>query len=360
MNKNFYCVILAGGIGMRLWPASREKKPKQFLDIMNTGETMLQATYRRFQRIIDKDNIIVVANSNFKDLVREQLPELAEQNILLEPMRRNTVTSVTWAALEVLRRNRDGAMVVSPADQMITDEDKFEQDILHGLDYACNNARLLTLGAVPTHPDTAFGYIQMADKVDDNIYNVRSFTEKPEKGFADMFFESGEFLWNTGLFVWGAATFLHAIHDKNQEFVAFLSDVIKNYQGNVITGSQLEDIYSKVPNMNLEQGVLEKADNVDVMQCHFGWKDIGNWKAVHNQSKKDDEGNVVIDSKSLLYDCKNCVVKLPNGHIAVLQGLEDYMVVEDGNVLVICKKDDQKSIRKFVNDAQLEFGEEFV
>lgn len=360
MNKNFYCVILAGGIGMRLWPASREKKPKQFLDIMNTGETMLQATYRRFQRFIDKDNIIVVANSNFKDLVREQLPELAEHNLLLEPMRRNTVTSVTWAALETYRRDKDAVMVVSPADQMIDDDDKFQHDILHGLEYASDNARLLTLGAKPTHPETEFGYIQMADQVDEDIYNVRSFTEKPEQNFADMFYESGEFLWNTGLFVWGASTFLHAIHDKNEEFVTFIHEIVKHYQSHGITDGEVVDIYSKVPNMNLEQGVLEKADNVDVLQCHFGWADIGNWDAVHDQSQQDESGNVVIDSKSLLYDCKDCVVKLPSGHIAVLQGLEDYMVVEDGNVLVICKKDDQKSIRKFVNDAQMEFGEEFV
>lgn len=358
MNRK-YCIILAAGIGMRLWPASREKRPKQFLDILNTGETMFQATYRRFLKFMDKDNIIVVANANHKDLVMEQLPDLPDYNLLLEPMRRNTVTPVTWAALEVCRRQQDAAMVVSPADQVITDEEKFQKDILQGLDYAISNERLLTLGVIPSHAETAFGYIQMADEVAKDIYNVRSFTEKPEQSFADMFYESGEFLWNTGLFIWGAKTFISAVHGKNLEFNSVLEEIVANYSIGGITSSQVEDIYSKVPNMNLEQGVLEKADNVDVMQCHFGWTDIGNWDAVHKTfPEREGESNVVIDSQSLLYDCQNCVVKLPSGHVAVIQGLEDYMVVEDGNVLVICKKDDQKAIRKFVNDAKMKFGDD--
>lgn len=360
MNRDFYCVILAGGIGTRLWPASREKKPKQFLDILGKGETMLQTTYRRFLKFVDRDNILVVTNADWKELVREQLPELDPVNLLLEPMRRNTVTSATWAALEIYRRNSSGVMVVSPADQVITDEDVFVQDVLHGLDYAFDNDRLLTLGVEPTRSETAFGYIQMADEAETNIYKVQSFTEKPEKPFADMFFESGEFLWNTGLFIWGASTFIHAVHGKDPNFTAVFDDIVKNYQDNGLSARHVEDIYSKVPNINLEQGVLEKADNVDVLQCHFGWKDIGTWSAVHDVCEKDNGENVVIGSQSLLYDCKNCVVKLPSGKVAVLQGLEDYMVVEDGNVLVICKKDDQKSIRKFVNDAQMKLGEEFV
>lgn len=344
---------------MRLWPASREKRPKQFLDILNTGETMLQATYNRFLRFIDKDNIIVVANSNHKDIVTEQLPELSRQNLLLEPMRRNTVTSVTWAALEICRRCKGAAMVVSPADQVIDDEEKFQQDILNSLDYALDNDRLLTLGIQPTRAETAFGYIQMADAVADDIYNVRSFSEKPEQSFADMFFESGEFLWNTGLFAWGAETFLRAVHGNNVEFNAVFESIMANYVEGKTADDYVEEIYSKVPNINLEQGVLEKADNVDVMQCHFGWKDIGNWNAVYKTlSENAEDSNVVIDSQSLLYDCQNCVVKLPSGHVAVIQGLEDYMVVEDGNVLVICKKDDQKAIRKFVNDAKMKFGDE--
>ncbi len=360
MNRDFYCVILAGGIGTRLWPVSREKKPKQFLDILGCGETMLQATYRRFLKFIDKDNILVVTNAVCKEHVREQLPDLDPVNLLLEPMRRNTVASVTWAALEIYRRNNGGVMVVSPADQVITDEDNFANDIMHGLSYAYDKDKLLTLGVEPTHAETAFGYIQMADEVETDIYKVQSFTEKPEKSFADMFFESGEFLWNTGLFIWGASTFIHAVHGKDPNLTEVFDNVVRNFQDTGITSRHVNDLYSKVSNMNLEQGVLEKVDNVDVLQCHFGWKDVGTWNAVHDLCDKDESANVVMGAQSLLYDCKNCVVKLPSGKVAVLQGLEDYMIVEDGDVLVVCKKEDQKSIRKFVNDAQMKLGEEFV
>jgi len=359
LHQDYYCVILAGGAGRRLWPTSREPKPKQFQDVLNRGESMLQTTYKRFLKFIDKDNIIVVTNTIFKDIVREQLPDLDPMNLLLEPMRRNTVPAVTWASLEVRRRNSNAVMIVSPSDQLIEDEDSFAKDVLHGLEYVYNNERLLTMGVMPSRAETEFGYIQMADERAVDIYKVQSFTEKPEKSFADVFYESGEFLWNTGLFLWGATTFLDAAHGKSLEFTAILEDITANYSDLGITKQHVEDIYSKVPNMNLEQSVLEKADNVDVMQCHFGWQDIGNWDAVHKAMSKDDNSNVVIDSQSLLYDCQNCVVKLPSGHVAVIQGLEDYMVVEDGNVLVICKKDDQKAVRKFVNDAKLNFGEEY-
>ncbi len=362
MNESNYCVILAGGIGMRLWPSSRQDRPKQFLDILHTGESLLQSTFRRFSKFIDRDNIIVMSNDLYADTVREQLPELRADNLLLEPMRRNTVPSVTWAALEIARRCPDAVMVVSPSDQKIDDEECFERDILHGLGYASRCGRLLTLGVVPTRPETSYGYIQMADEMADDIYKVQSFTEKPEREFANLFYESKEFLWNTGLFIWGAGTFLNALHGTRPEYADMMEMVRQHYLGTEWKSvDEVREVFSKAPNMPLEQGVLEKVDNVDVLQCHFGWADIGTWEALHDvMPKSADSNNVVIDSKSLLYDCKDCIIKLPDGHVAVVQGLEGYVVVEEGNVLVICKKDDQKAIRKFVNDAQLNLGEEFV
>ncbi len=360
MSSNYYCVILAGGVGMRLWPTSRVKKPKQFQDILNRGQSMLQATYERFRRFISEDNILVVTNSMYEKIVREQLPGIKDVNLLLEPMRRNTVPPVTWASLEICRRDRTAVMVVSPSDQLISNEEEFERDVLNALDYVSKNARLLTLGIPPTRPETEFGYIQMSDPIGDDIFKVRSFTEKPEKDFANVFYESGEFLWNTGVFAWGAATLLRAAYGKNLELTAVLESIADDYAENIISKEDVDSIYSKVPNLNVEQSVLEKSDNVDVLQCHFGWQDMGTWNAVHEAMPKDEDNNVVIDSQSLLYGCKNCVVKLPNGHVAVIQGLEDYMVVEEGDVLVICKKDDKKAIRKFVVDAQMKFGDEFV
>jgi mannose-1-phosphate guanylyltransferase len=234
--------------------------------------------------------------------------------------------------------------------------------MLRGLDYVGERHVLLTLGVKPTRPEESFGYIQMAEERDgyNCIYQVKSFTEKPANDFAKLFFESGEFLWNTGLFMWRPDTFLDAVKGASEEFTTIAQTVAEKYKEGEYVSDQLLELFTKCPNLSLEQSVLEKADNVDVMLCHFGWSDLGTWASVHDALPQSDMGNVVIDSKSLLYDCKDCLIKLPDGHVAVVQGLEDYVVVEEGNVLVICKKGDQKNIRKFVNDAQLNLGEEYV
>lgn len=362
MKNNNYCIILTGGLGTRLWPMSREAKPKQFIDMLGTGKTLLQMTYERFARFILPENILVVTNELYKDIVTEQLPQLPIDNILMEPMRRNTVPPVTWAAMEVKRRCPDGRLVVSPSDQNITGIEAFEEDILKGLDYVGEHDVLLTLGARPSRPEVAYGYIQMADPVyvGADIYKVQSFTEKPANEFARIFYESGEFLWNTGLFMWSADSFLNAVKGATNEFKSIVESAINNYNSGCDVKDSLRELFTKCPNMSLEQSVLEKSDNVDVMLCHFGWADLGTWEAIHEALPKQNDNNVVIDSKSLLYDCKDCIIKLPDGHVAVVQGLENYVVVEEGNVLLICKKGDKMNIRKFVNDAQLNLGEEFV
>lgn len=362
MDRRNFCVILAGGLGTRLWPMSREKKPKQFIDVFGTGKSLLQTTYERFASFIPTDNIIVVTNESYRQLVIDQIPGIKYENVLMEPMRRNTVPAVTWAALEVRRRCPDGRFIVSPSDQNITDYEAFREDVLRGLDYVGTNSALLTMGAKPSRPEVSYGYIQMADVIEGypNIYKVQSFTEKPAHEFAKIFFESGEFLWNTGLFMWSSDAFLNAVRGASEEFSSIVQRVVTAYDNGEYIADLLMELFTKCPNMSLEQSVLEKADNVDVMLCHFGWADLGTWESVHDALPQSDMGNVVIDSKSLLYDCKDCIIKLPDGHVAVVQGLEDYVVVEEGNVLVICKKGDQKNIRKFVNDAQLNLGEEFV
>ena len=361
MNNNNYCVILAGGIGSRLWPSSRQQKPKQFLDILGTGETLLQSTYNRFARFIHPDNIIVMSNHQYASYVREQLPQLPEGNLLLEPMRRNTVPSVTWAAMEISRRNPDGCMVVTPVDQVIVTQDVFEEDILLGLDYVLHNDRLLALGIVPTHPETSYGYIQMADETGSDIFTVQTFTEKPSLEFARMFVESKEFLWNTGLFIWRAMTFINSLHLHSDFFVEVMERVeTQSLHGGNVDGL-LEDAFAKCPNVSLEQGVLEKLENVDVMLCHFRWHDIGTWHSLYDaMPKAGTDSNVRMGERIILYDCEDCIVRLPEGHVAVVQGLKDYVVVEEGNVLVICRKDDQGAIRKFVNDVQINMGDDFV
>lgn len=357
MNSNCYCVILAGGIGSRLWPSSRNKHPKQFLDILGVGKSLLQSTYDRYKKFIPQENIIIVSNEIYKDLVHKQLPELQETNLLLEPIRRNTVPSVTWAAFHLFLKNPDALMLVTPSDQMITDEEAFHRDIMTGFEYIANHKRLLTMGIAPTHPETTYGYIQMSDSLDNDIYKVQSFTEKPNSEFARIFFESKEFLWNTGLYMWSAKTFLDSVGKAYPVLSTRLHEKIAKDKEIL---SVVDDAFSTCPNVPLETGILEKAENVDVLLCHFSWKDIGTWNQLYDLLSKTDGSNVAVNNNAMFYDCEHCIVKLPDGKVAVLQGLNDLAVIADDNVLMICKKEDQQSIRKFVNDIQLTYGDDFA
>lgn len=361
MNRNHYCVILAGGLGSRLWPSSRQSKPKQFLDVLGVGKSLLRLTYDRFAQFMQKENIIVVTNVNYADLVREQIPELSASNLLLEPMKRNNVPAAVWASLEVCRRNPNASMIISPCDQKITDEESFALDVTHALEYArTHRDRLVTMGVRPQVPSIHFGYIQIQDEVAKDIYTVQSFTEKPELDYARIFMESGEFLWNTGLFVWTPDAFTSAIVEAMPMMGSQYDEIMRRYRVGDNVPEVVERIFSRSPNLTIEESVLEKSTRVDVMLCHFVWVDIGSWRSVHHALPKDDNKNVIIGSKSLLYDCKDCIIKLPKGHVAVIEGLEDYVVVDDNNVLVICKKSDAKAIRKYVNDAQITFGDDYV
>lgn len=363
MDPNYYCIILAGGIGMRLWPVSRQHTPKQFIDLLGTGETLLQSTYNRFSKFIQPENILVVTNAEWADTVHSQLPDLPVRNILSEPIRRNTVPPVFWACVEVARRNPNAVTIITPSDQNITDHEpeQFQNEILAGLDYATSNPRLLTLGVRPSHPERAYGYIQMAENLTDHIYHVQSFTEKPEEQFAQMFFDSGEFLWNTGIFIWQAKTLLHEMHGKSGDYTTMVDDAVARYCAGSDVQNAVRETYSMLPNMTIEKTLFEHSSHVDVMLCHFGWADLGTWDSVHEYLPKDTQGNVQINqSRALFYDCNNCVVRMPEGHVAVLQGLDGYVVVEEGNVLVVCRKEDQDAIRRFVTNAQIDLGEDYI
>lgn len=360
MNNNHYCVILAGGIGTRLWPSSRQRLPKQFLDLLGTGETLLQATYRRYASIINPENIIVLVNEQHRDIARKQLPQLPEHNLLLEPIRRNTVPSVTWAAINIGQRNRNALMLVSPSDQLITNEAALQADVEKAFAYIEASQRLLALGITPSRPDTTYGYIQMADTTDDGIHKVKSFSEKPEADFAKIFMESHEFLWNTGIFAWSAKTFLSTVMQISSEFQDVMREVEVMLREGQHSPTLINDAFAICPNISLETGVLEKVDNVDVMLCHFGWTDLGTWDKLYDVMPKQDGNNVTIGAKAMYYDTTDCIVKLPEGKLAVLQGLHDYNVIDDGNILLVCRRNDQSTIRMIVNDVQMNMGEEYL
>lgn len=345
-NNNNYCVIMAGGIGSRFWPYSRKDKPKQFLDFFGIGLTLLQQTYGRYKRIVPQENILVVTNAQYKGLVQEQLPFLDEKQILLEPSRRNTAPCIAWASNHIKQLNPNANIVVAPSDHLILKEDKFVESISKGLEFVAQSPQLLTLGIKPNRPETGYGYIQIDDEKEGDFYKVKTFVEKPQLEFAQVFVESKEFFWNSGIFLWNVNTILDAFHKLMPEICP-----------KVLAG---EEGFTSCPNISIDYGIMEKAENVYVQLCDFGWADLGTWNSLHEASPKDKNQNVIINGNTMLYDCQNNVVAIPKGKLAVLQGLEDYLVADTDNVLLVCKKDDESRIRRYVNDVQVKLGDHFV
>ncbi len=355
-----YCLILAGGKGRRLWPWSREMYPKQFIDFFGTGRTQLQQTYDRMARIVDPTHIFINTNIDYLELVHEQLPEVPRERIMAEPIHRNTAPSLAWANYRLSHVDPDACMIAVPSDQIVFDEDAFRRDMLDGLAFVADNDRFLTMGIRPTRPEPGYGYIQMGEAQQANVYKVKSFTEKPDREFAQMFMESGEFLWNTGLF-------LSNMHHLRTEFSQFLPPVLRSLEDldhNATLQEEEQHImehFTAYPNLSVDMGILEKSDRVSVMECHFGWADVGTWHGIYEALPKTDEDNVVIDSEVMLDNCRGNIIKLPKGRLGVINGLEDFIVAEKDNVLLICKKEDSSAlVRKYVNEAQLRMGEDFV
>ncbi|MCI6551262.1 MAG: mannose-1-phosphate guanylyltransferase [Prevotella sp.] len=359
-NENNYCVILAGGKGRRLWPCSREKLPKQFMDFFGSGRTQLQQTYDRFARLLPRDHIFINTNQVYADLVREQLPDLPEERIMAEPIHRNTAPSVAWAVHRIDRLNPNANIMVSPSDQIVQDERAFAENVAEGFRFVEAHDCLLTMGIKPTRPEPGYGYIQMGDAAGRNVFKVKSFTEKPEREFATMFVRSKEFYWNTGIFL-SNVRFLRSTVCK------LLPCVLRELDANNPDWSFEEetqfisDHFSLYPNLSIDYGILERSENVYVMKCGFGWADLGTWHGIYEAMRKVDNDNVVIDSDVIVENCRRNVVKLPAGKLAVINGLDGYIVAEKDNVLLICPKEDSSAlIRKYVNEVQIKKGDDFV
>ena len=359
-SKNF-CVILAGGRGRRLWPASRNAYPKQFMDFFGTGKTMLQTTVDRFCKILPKENIYICTCREHLPIVKEQLPCLTDENILVEPIHRNTAPSVAWANMRILKRNPEANIIVSPSDQLVIDEESFFRSVTVGLGYVSENDVLLAMGVKPTRPEPGYGYIQLGDlSCKPDVYRVKSFTEKPERDFAKMFMESGEFYWNTGIFISSAR---HMIMCFESIFPVVLRNLRLNHPNYTYEEeiTYVEENYPRYPNLSLDYAILEQRRDVFVMKCDFGWADLGTWHAIYEAMSKVDDDNVVLDSLVEMEDCHNNIIRLPKGRLGVISGLDGYIVVEHENVLMICKKGDSSSlVRKYASEVQMKYGEEFV
>jgi len=361
-TKN-YCVIMAGGIGSRFWPMSRTAHPKQFLDILGTGQTLLQQTYNRFLPLCPKENIFVVTNEMYKNLVQEQLKDIPEKNILCEPARKNTAPCVAYSCYKIYQINPDANIVVAPSDHLILKENTFIKAIKSCFKKASADNCLVTLGIKPSRPDTGYGYIQSqtSDKKesDSRIKKVKTFTEKPDLEMAKFFMQSGDFLWNSGIFIWTAKSIVQAFEKNLPDMHTIFHEGLTKFN----TPEEAEFIkqaYSRCKNISIDYGVMEKADNAYVRSSVIGWSDLGTWGSLYNHIKKDANENAVVGKNVMMYDSKKCIVNVSDGKLAVIEGLEDYIIVDYDNILLICKKQDEQQIRTFVNDVKVEKGDKFV
>lgn len=361
LTSNNYCVILAGGRGHRLWPVSRERNPKQFIDFFNVGRTLLQQTFDRFAKFIPRENIFVNTSEEYLQLVKEQLPELADDHIMAEPIHRNTAPSVAWAAHRIIHINPRASIVVTPSDQTISDEDAFRKNIEKGLEFVSWNDSLLTMGIRPTRPEPGYGYIQEGEQSKmDNIYKVKAFTEKPDREFAQMFVDSGEWYWNTGMFL-ANARYLNECMSQILSVALGCREVCKGRFSVEEENAFIRESFPSYPNLSIDYGILEKSDNVYVLKCNFGWADLGTWNSIYEANSRGEGDNVIIDSNVIIENSKGNVIKVPKERLVVVDGLEGHIVVEHDNVLLICRKETSSAlILKYINEVQMKKGEEFV
>lgn len=354
---------MAGGVGTRFWPMSRTAHPKQFIDVLGTGRTLLQATFDRALSFCSPSNIYVVTNESYRKLVAEQLPDLPVQNILCEPARKNTAPCVAYAAWKINSIDPNAVMVVAPSDHLITKEETFTKAIVSCMKKASTQDCLITLGLKPTRPDTGYGYIQFIEsdvvEKDKRIKKVKTFTEKPDHEMAEFFLRSGDFLWNAGIFIWSAKSIIKAFREHSPE----MAHIFDEGNGKWCTPEEdefLRDAYARCKNISIDYAVMEKAKNVYVRSSIIGWSDLGTWGSLYSHIKKDDHGNAIVGKQVMMYKSKGCIVHVPKEKLVVIEGLEDYIVVESDNILLICRKQDEQQIRTFVNDVKVGKGDKFV
>ena len=350
---------MAGGIGSRFWPLSTTSRPKQFLDILGTGKTLIQQTYERFLNVCPKENIIIVTNEKYRDLVAEQLPDLKPHQILFEPARRNTAPCIAYASYKIQAMNPNANIIVAPSDHLILKEDAFFDVINTALDLTASQETLVTLGIKPSRPDTGYGYIQFEEEAshpDPRVNRVKTFTEKPNLELAKKFLASGDFYWNSGIFIWSLKSIMSAMEKHLSE----VNNLFKEGVGKYNTPEEeafINQTYPICTNISIDYGVMEKAENVNVVLGDFGWSDLGTYGSLHTHLDQDGDGNAVIGKKVKVYDSSNCIVNLPDGKLAVLHGLDGYIVAESDGVLLVCRQEDEQKIKQFVNDVKLSYPE---
>jgi mannose-1-phosphate guanylyltransferase len=354
---------MAGGIGSRFWPYSRTGKPKQFLDILGTGQTLLQQTIRRYKDICPLENILIVSNEEYGLLILEQLPEINASQVLLEPLRRNTAPCIAYANQRIAMINPHANIIVAPSDHLIEDDQEFNRAILDGIDFVKSRDVLLTLGIMPNRPETGYGYIQVNGHgdIDGNkdIRPIKTFTEKPDIELARIFVESGDFFWNSGMFIWSLGSITRAFEKYLPEIQGLFHDGINLY-GTPEETPFIRQVYGACGKISIDYGIMEKADNVFVLCADFGWSDLGTWGSLYDHLNHDESGNGIGNGQAITFQANRNVFHTPQGKLTVVQGLDDYIIVDTDDVLMICRRQDEQQIRMMVDEVKLRGGEKFI
>lgn len=344
MNTNYYAVIMAGGVGSRLWPVSTENSPKQFHDILGTGETLIQRTFNRIEQLIPSENILIATNKRYENLVLEQLPKTTPQQLLLEPVMRNTAPCILYAALKIHQQNPDAVMLVAPSDHWIEDETEFINNIKTSFEACTKEDILMTLGIQPDSPNTGYGYIQFENESSD-IKKVKNFTEKPNLETAQQFLDSGDYLWNAGIFAWSAKSILKAFKTYLPEMVDILDDR-NNIYNTDFEDDFIQSNYKKCENISVDYGIMERSNNVHVLPVNFGWNDLGTWGSLYQKLEKDSQQNATVGAKTLFRDAQGNMVNTGNGKKVIIQGLSDFIIIEKEDVILICPRKDEQDIKQ--------------
>lgn len=351
---------MAGGIGSRFWPMSRTAYPKQFIDMLGTGKSLIQWTYHRFKKIVPPENIYFITNQMYIDTLQQQIPEASPENIISEPSRKNTSPCAAYFAHKIMAKNPDANIIMSPADHLIMDEEAFEKTAKNALDFVSQHKALVTLGIKPTRPDTGYGYIQynVQDEVD-GVNKVKTFTEKPSLELARTFLKSGDFLWNSGIFVWNVKSIVDALETYQPELNEVFLQATEVYN-TAEEKDYISKLYSQCTNISIDYGIMEKAKNVYVIPSYFGWSDLGTWESAYDNSNKDYLGNAVYGENVMVIDSNECMVKAPDDKLLVLQGLEKYIVIDTKDILLICERSREQQIKEYVAEVKRNKGERFM
>jgi len=358
MNKNYYAILMAGGVGSRFWPVSTEEFPKQFHDMLGTGDTLIQKTFNRLAKLIPQENIFILTNERYNDLVFEQLPTVTKRQVVLEPAMRNTAPCILYASLKIQKENPDAIMIVAPSDHWIEDETTFSNNVQQAFDFCSKNDALMTLGIQPTFPNTGYGYIEFDKTTFNDIKSVNQFREKPDYETAKEFISQGNFLWNAGIFMWSVKSVVAAFQNNQPVLYELFKSGLSKYN----TDQEydfIQENYAKSENISVDYAIMETSKNVYVIAAEFDWNDLGTWGSLYDKLGKDSNGNAVVNTRTLTEDASGNMIRTANNKIVVVDGLRDYIIVDKEDVLLIYPKSKEQDIKKVLQKVKGKFGEQY-